>query len=457
MTRTSHGSRAFECRGAHCAFGALGDLDDHAVGQKHSTRRRRGRVAQPARTPARLPRARSASPGACACDGPGTANSTVGRSLRRRLAATCLASAKREDGRAELLTRSWSADPANRDTSRPCQPLQRSMNHRPLWHGGLVGRTAAPAQGTAPTDRSTIVLLVPDNKTEDDYSHWSRQIGKPSELGVQLQVAISYSDRSGPHVVATGTVGVLRPPEDDFERHLLACKIADLVEAPAIAIFTFTGLLWWRLVKGGPFEVELTETRQLRQLDESEVSNVSMSGPGRVHVSRIGGPGRQPRFEDRAQSALPGSHHQHHRTLASSPKRNSQKHVVMEMLRLFPTTFTLRLRPPSCFRTRSCARRRRCRGRAGAGALSVKYGKADHMRRLYGPCGDLATPIPAVQDHAPAPLRRQTRASSPRGTPSAILPLFHAPKAQRDEVTCVDGRLDVLHVLGLFSDFGADA
>ena len=126
-----------------------------------------------------------------------------------------------------------------------------------------------------------MVILVPDNKTEDDYGHWSRQIGKQSELGVQLQVAISYSDRSGPHVIATGTVGVPRPPEDDFERHLLATKIADLIEAPDIAIFSFTGLLWWRVVKGGPFQVDLTETRQLRQLDESEVSNsVSMSGPG---------------------------------------------------------------------------------------------------------------------------------------------------------------------------------
>ena len=144
------------------------------------------------------------------------------------------------------------------------------------------GALNAPRQGTAQADCPTMVILVPDNKTEDDYGHWSRQIGKQSELGVQLQVAISYSDRSGPHVIATGTVGVPRPPEDDFERHLLATKIADLIEAPDIAIFSFTGLLWWRVVKGGPFQVDLTETRQLRQLDESEVSNsVSMSGPGR--------------------------------------------------------------------------------------------------------------------------------------------------------------------------------
>ena len=126
-----------------------------------------------------------------------------------------------------------------------------------------------------------MVLLVPDNKSEDDYSRWSAQIGKPSDLGVQLQVAISYSDRPGPHVVATGIVGVPRPPEDDLERQMLADKVADLVETPDIAVFQFTGLLRWRLVKGGPFGIELTESRQVRELDKSEVSNrVSISGPG---------------------------------------------------------------------------------------------------------------------------------------------------------------------------------
>ena len=80
------------------------------------------------------------------------------------------------------------------------------------------------------------MLLVPDDKTEDDYQGWAEQIGKPSELGVRLQVAISYSDRSGPHVVATGVVGVPRAPEDDLERQMLAQLVADLVESADAAV-----------------------------------------------------------------------------------------------------------------------------------------------------------------------------------------------------------------------------
>ena len=94
----------------------------------------------------------------------------------------------------------------------------------------------------------TMVLLVPNNKTEDDYKQWGEKIGMPSELGVHLQVGISYSDRPGPpHVVAEGIVGVPRPPEDDLERTMLAQKLADLVESPDIAIFVFSGLMRWRV------------------------------------------------------------------------------------------------------------------------------------------------------------------------------------------------------------------
>ena len=42
------------------------------------------------------------------------------------------------------------------------------------------------------------MLLVPDNKTDDDYKQWNAKIGMPSELGVHLKVGISYSDRPGP-------------------------------------------------------------------------------------------------------------------------------------------------------------------------------------------------------------------------------------------------------------------
>ena len=52
-----------------------------------------------------------------------------------------------------------------------------------------------------------MVLFVPNNKSEDDYNRWSARIGKPSHLGVQLQVGISYSDRPGPHVVANWRCG----------------------------------------------------------------------------------------------------------------------------------------------------------------------------------------------------------------------------------------------------------
>ena len=67
-----------------------------------------------------------------------------------------------------------------------------------------------------------MVLLIPGNKIEDDYQRWGAQIGKPSEMGIQVQVAISYSDRKGPHVVATGIVGVPRAPEDDLKRQMVA-------------------------------------------------------------------------------------------------------------------------------------------------------------------------------------------------------------------------------------------
>ena len=39
-----------------------------------------------------------------------------------------------------------------------------------------------------------MLLLVPNNKTDDDYKQWGAKIGMPSELGVHLQVGISYSD-----------------------------------------------------------------------------------------------------------------------------------------------------------------------------------------------------------------------------------------------------------------------
>ena len=70
-----------------------------------------------------------------------------------------------------------------------------------------------------------MLLLVPDNKIDDDCKQWRAMIGMASELGVHLKVGISYSDRPGlPHVLAEGIVGVPHPPEDDFERSMLGVQ-----------------------------------------------------------------------------------------------------------------------------------------------------------------------------------------------------------------------------------------
>ena len=127
-----------------------------------------------------------------------------------------------------------------------------------------------------------MVLLVSDNKTEEDYKQWGAMIGVQSELGVHLKIGISYSDHPGPpHVVAEGIVGVPRPPEDDLDRTMLANKLAELVETPEIAVSEFTGLIGWRLVRGGPFTVKLIKSEELRELDPNEISNrISFRGPG---------------------------------------------------------------------------------------------------------------------------------------------------------------------------------
>ena len=337
-----------------------------------------------------------------------------------------------------------------------------------------------------------MVLLVPDNKTEEDYSHWSRQIGKPSELGVQLQVAISYSDRSGPHVVATGTVGVPRPPEDDFERQLLATKIADLVEAPDIAIFSFFGLLWWRVVEGGPFEVDLTEKRQVRQLDESEVSNrVSISGPGPMNESvfraefpesddwaREYADNRYLRFETRISlnqryqelvTNITVLTHTGQVTLTQEKLWHRLfKHVVIEMFRrgeppvshnFHPSVAPAILFPDKELCTRAAAA---VASVEMQGPILVKYGKVDHMRHLYerdelhvAPASAFADPghNQAVRDHELSLVRYGVVANDAgflkardvnenpdvmREPDHRFVPLFHSPKAQHDKVNCFE-------------------
>ena len=79
-----------------------------------------GGVTRTATNVAGLPRDRSTTPVARACDDPDTANSTTGRSPRRRLAPKRPAPTRREDGRARIAgARSSLAEPVNRDTSRP--------------------------------------------------------------------------------------------------------------------------------------------------------------------------------------------------------------------------------------------------------------------------------------------------------------------------------------------------
>ena len=364
-----------------------------------------------------------------------------------------------------------------------------------------------------------MVLLIPDHKTDDDYSRWSAEIGKPSELGVQLEVSISYSDRPGPHVIATGIVGVPRPPEDDLERQLLAVKIADLVESPDIAIFQFTGLLRWSLVKGGPFEVELIKFRQVRQLDPTEVSNrISQSGPGPMNDPvfrakfaeshdweqeyRIN---RYLRFESRA-----GLNQRYQdlftnitiltedgRVGLTEEKHWHQlfRHVVVEMFIRgeppVPHNFDPSVAPAVLFPDHDlCTRAAEAVARVPIqGPYLVKYGKADHMRQLYERGQIYIPPASAYfdPDHNQAIhdqelslhhvgvvandtgfLKSRDVCANPEilQTPGhRFLSLFDACNAARDEVTCIESYgpdawlfcMSTLLAPRLFSDFNADA
>ena len=125
------------------------------------------------------------------------------------------------------------------------------------------------------------MLFAPDDKSPEDYNAWLQQIGKPSPFGVALGVNISFSSDSKPDVVVQGVVGVPRPPEDDVERMMLANKLSEEVETPSFAVFKQVGIAWWLDVAGGPFTLELTGSRKLREVRESDVSTtIEYSGPG---------------------------------------------------------------------------------------------------------------------------------------------------------------------------------
>ena len=304
-----------------------------------------------------------------------------------------------------------------------------------------------------------------------------------------------------------------------MERELVAQKIADLVESPDIAIFVFTGILRWRLVKGGPFEVELNEVRQIRELDESEVSNrISLSGPGPlsepVFRARFAESGdwereyranRYLRFESRA-----GLNQRYQDLLTNitilagdgrvglTEERHWHqlfRHVVVEMFIRgeppVPRNLDPSVAPAILFPDKElCTRAAKAVARmAPQEPYLVKYGKADHMRRLFEHGEVFAAPASAYcdPDHNQAihdqelRLRQYGVVAHDKGflksvdvcaNPNALqgrdhrfLPLFHAPGAARDEVTCMESYgtdawlycMSTVLAPRLFSDFNADA
>ena len=125
------------------------------------------------------------------------------------------------------------------------------------------------------------MLLIPEGKRPEDYSDWAKKIGQRSELGVELDVLISYSADGKVDWRIGGIVGVPRPPEDDFERQLLANKLAKRVESPEFAVFVQIALARWANRTGGPFTVDVIESRAIRTVRESDVSTtLEYSGPG---------------------------------------------------------------------------------------------------------------------------------------------------------------------------------
>ena len=364
-----------------------------------------------------------------------------------------------------------------------------------------------------------MTLHVASNKTEDDYKRWSEQIGTPFELGVHLQVVISYSDRPTPHVLATGIVGVPRPPEDDTERQIVALKVADLIEAPDIAVFVFAGILRWRLVKGGPFAVQLIERQQIRELDPSEISHrVSLSGGDPLSDpifrktfaetddwERDYRANRYLRFETRAGL---NQRYQDLRTNMTVLANDGQvglteekhwhelfRHVVVEMLVRGqpPAPYNLdpSVAPASLYQDPELCQRaaRAVASVPTLGSYLVKYGQAEHMSALYEhgqvhmpPASDYRDPEhnQAIHDQelslaqysvvaTDAGLMKSHVLCADAGvleTPGyRLLPLFQAPDAAGDEVVRVESHgpdawlycVSSLLAPRMFSDFNADA
>lgn len=365
-----------------------------------------------------------------------------------------------------------------------------------------------------------LVLFIPDNKTEDDYKQWNAAIGKRSSQGVHMRIGISYSDRPGPpHVVAEGIVGVPRQPEDDYERNMVACKLAELVECPEIAIFQFTGQIWWRLVRGGPFDVKLLKTETLRELEESEVSNrisIEMPGPFSAPVFQVNFPesdlweqkyraNRYLRFANRSELSQ-----RYQDLLTNITVLNDAGHVDLttekhwhELFRHVVVEMFLRGEPPVPRNFDPTVERavlfpdKKLSGKAVValrtvnedGPVLVKYGKSEHMKALYER-GEVYMPPAstyvssehnrAVRDHELSlshfvVVRNNdgyvkardvfSNQDALKRSDHRVLSLFGAPNAERDDV----GRIESVapdawvyclsHLLKprLFVDFDADA
>jgi len=257
------------------------------------------------------------------------------------------------------------------------------------------------------------MLILSDDKSLEDYEAWAKQIGQASSFGVALAAVISYSSDNKPDVGVQGVVGVPRPPEDDFERMMLARKLDEMVEAPSFAVFSQLGIAWWLDVEGGPFTVELTECRQLREVRESDVSTTLVySGPGPFSDpifrrqfdeaedwAREYDENRYLRFETRQElnqrfqdlvtnitiltdsgkvgiSDEKGWHRLFHHVIAEmwmrgQPPQAFNLDPTVKQAILFPD-------PDLCARASEVVSERSKRGE-----VLVKYGRECHMRRLY--------------------------------------------------------------------------
>ena len=291
------------------------------------------------------------------------------------------------------------------------------------------------------------------------------------------------------------------------------------MRTPDIALFEFTGLIWWRLVRGGPFEVKLIKSETLRELDENEISNsISFSEPGPLNEpvfqakfaeshdwEREYRANRYLRFESRAglnrryQDLLTNitilDDAGHVDLTAEKHWHQLFKHVIVEMFLRgeppVPHNFDPTVKKAVLFPDKElCEQAADAIGKVQiSGPILVKYGKAEHIRALYergevymppvSVYGDpkhnqavhdqeLTFPHYAVVANGEGYLKSTDVCANwdaQQGSDHRVLPIFHAPDAEGDQVTLIkSGRPDAwvfcisnLLTPRLFSDFDADA